>query len=474
MRKMIREHRWWFLAGTLLALALRLLFVYEFPHFEGDSLIYGDLAKNLLLHGTYGLSTAHGLLPTYIRLPGYPLFLALVFSLFGMEHYHAVLMTQMAVDIGTCFVIAELAREIASEKAGAMAFLMAAVCPFTANFISAALSETLAIFFAALSFLLGVKAIAATKLEEATAPGPVWTAHSARMWAACGAAIGASILIRPDGGMLLMVLGGWLLLRWPRSPRKKLIFASGVLLAITSLGPLVPWTLRNWVTMRQFEPLAPRYANDPGEFVSVGFFRWERTWAVDFISVIDIGWRVPDEPIAIERLPSRAFDTPEQRKRTGELFDAYNDEGYDVSPEIDAKFNSLAEERIRAAPLRYYAWLPALRMADLWLRPRTELLDIEPDWWNYDAHEGESQIAVGLAVWNLAYILLALGALVRNRDGRFLRLTGVLVVYVVFRTVFLSTLENPEPRYMLEAFPVVLALAGAALTRRNPAASAGG
>jgi hypothetical protein len=33
---------------------------------------------------------------------------------------------------------------------------------------------------------------------------------------------------------------------------------------------------------------------------------------------------------------------------------------------------------------------------------------------------------------------------------------------MLFRSVFLSSIENPEPRYVLECFPVVLALAGAA------------
>jgi hypothetical protein len=44
-----------------------------------------------------------------------------------------------------------------------------------------------------------------------------------------------------------------------------------------------------------------------------------------------------------------------------------------------------------------------------------------------------------------------------------LGVAGVFVVgFVLLRSVFLSSLENPEPRYVLECFPVVLALAGGA------------
>ena len=75
----------------------------------------------------------------------------------------------------------------------------------------------------------------------------------------------------------------------------------------------------------------------------------------------------------LTRLPGRAFDSPEQRQETEQLFAEYNQER-EITPELDARFAALAAARIQAAPLRYYLWLPALRIADMWLRPRTELL----------------------------------------------------------------------------------------------------
>jgi len=35
----------------------------------------------------------------------------------------------------------------------------------------------------------------------------------------------------------------------------------------------------------------------------------------------------------------------------------------------------------------------------------------------------------------------------------------VFLLYGVIRTTFLTTLETPEPRYVLECFPILLALA---------------
>src|ERR1700733_15333903 len=80
------------LALVLLALALgtwlRLWFLWHFPQVNGDGLTYGDIAKNWLCHSIYGRTvyaaagaTIH---PTLIRLPGYPLFLAASFRIFGV------------------------------------------------------------------------------------------------------------------------------------------------------------------------------------------------------------------------------------------------------------------------------------------------------------------------------------------------------------------------------------------------------
>jgi hypothetical protein len=41
---------------------------------------------------------------------------------------------------------------------------------------------------------------------------------------------------------------------------------------------------------------------------------------------------------------------------------------------------------------------------------------------------------------------------------------GLFVLFLVLRSLFLGTLENPEPRYTLECYPAVIIL-GAAMFR---------
>ena len=445
---MLRESRKYFLLVTLAALALRLFFYVRFPHVTGDSLIYGDIAKNWLDHGIFGLSHAEGPQPTWIRLPGYPAFLAACFVLFGREHYHAVLLVQIVIDVAGCFFIADLARRTISERAGRIAFLLAALCPFTANYTVAPLAETLSIFFVAAALDCAVAAF--TALDERRSSWAAWT------W--CGIAVSAGIMLRPDGGILLVAIGLFLLWRmWRRPEERARLFGAGVLVLAIAIAPLAPWTLRNWRDFHRFQPLAPRYANDPDEFVPEGFDRWMRTWIVDYVSTEDAYWEVPGDHVDLGLLPSRAFDNAEQREKTEAIFRDY-DKILIVNPGLDARFGELASERIRAHPVRYYAWLPLLRIADMWLRPRTEMLPVSSRWWEYweDWHDFAAGTAWGLL--NLLFLLAAVMGVVHGPRPRYLAL---MLLFVLLRSAFLGSLENPEPRYTLECYPVVFVLGAA-------------
>jgi 4-amino-4-deoxy-L-arabinose transferase-like glycosyltransferase len=454
VRELVRQHLRFYLITLLAAVALRLLFILRFPGVTTDSFIYGDIAKNWLLHGVYGVSGANGPDPTWIRLPGYPAFLAAVFALFGMEHYHAVLFIQLLVDIGTCFLIADLARRLMGTRAANVAFLLAAVCPFLANYTAAALTETLEIFFTVAALDAMVLGLYREKRRS------LWP------WIACGLAVGATILLRPDGGLLLAALGfylAWCIVQRMRGGEQYRQFVlAGFIVLLVALAPLVPWTVRNFHTFHRFEPLAPRYANEENEFVPIGFNRWVKTWMVDYASVEEIYWPVPGDSIDAAKLPDRAFDSDAQRQETEQLISDYNDSSH-VTPDLDARFGALADSRIRQLRLRYYVWLPLLRVADMWLRPRTEMLPADTRWWEFNDDTKWSILAVALGVINLLYIGLAAAGLVRGRAIRYL---GLLLTFAILRSAFLGTLENPEPRYTLECYPVVILLASAWLSRR--------
>jgi 4-amino-4-deoxy-L-arabinose transferase-like glycosyltransferase len=446
--RVLLEHRRWFLGFTLAALALRLVFYFLYPHITGDSFTYGDIAKNWLDTGIFGLTHAEGVRPTLIRLPGYPAFLAMCFKLFGHEHYHAVLLVQIFGDLAGCLVIADLARRTVSTGAGRFAFALSALCPFTAIYSVAALAETLSIFFAAAALDAAIAGF--MHLDDGLSS---WKA-----WACCGVAVAAGIQLRPDGGIVLAAIGLFLLWRlWSQPAQRLQLFWAGTLVLVISIAPLVPWTVRNWRQFHKFEPLVTRYATDPDEFIPTGFDRWVRSWMADYTSTEDIIWQFGDTTVDPGLLPSRAFDNQQEREQTQGIFDDYN-KSHVVGPELDARFEQLAKARIRRHPMRYYVWLPALRITDMWLRPRTETLPLNSRWWEFADDTQDSVLATIWGAINLLFIGAAVMGAIRGPRPRFLAL---MLLFVLLRSAFLGTLENPEPRYTLECYPVVLLLAGA-------------
>jgi 4-amino-4-deoxy-L-arabinose transferase-like glycosyltransferase len=449
-----RKHAPFFIATTIFGLALRLFLVFRAPAVVDDSRLYADIAKNWLQHGVYGITNSGMIMPTLSRLPGYPAFLAATFWLFGIDNFRAVLLVQIIIDLATCLLIADMARRLFSDRAAKAAFLLAAFCPFLANYAAAALTETMEIFFTALALDLALGA-----LGIGGSP-----ARPRLTWLICGLAIGGAILLRPDGGILLAAIDGYLLWLFfhsaavpSRHPSSRSLILAGALLTVGALAPLIPWTFRNLHTFHRFQPLAPRYANDADEAPMPGFNRWVKTWMADYVSVEEIYWPVPGSDIDVTRLPSRAFDSPQQRTQTAALFADYNIT-HEVTPELDRRFAALAQERIHADPLRYYIWLPALRIADMWLRPRTEMFPSDPRWWEFNDDPRWLTLSFAFGVINLAGVLMGIAGFVGGRAAFGI---GLMLLFVGMRSLFLGSLENPEPRYTLECLPALIVAASA-------------
>ncbi len=290
---LINKHRWWFLATTIAAVLLRLFFVLKLPVIAGDSLIYGDIAKCLINSHMFGIERASGWEPTLMRLPGYPFFLAFTFLIFGQDHYFGAMLFQLVFDVLTCFLVADIARRVLSERAARSAFLLAAFCPFLMSYVATPLTECLEIFFIAAAIDCAVVALDTRLL---------------RWWTLCGVACAGAILLRPDGGLILGCIGLPMLLLMVREPaRRRELLTATLLLAAVSLSPLVPWTIRNWRVFHVFQPLVTTHATDPGEYVPIGWERWFKTWLIDYASVEDVGFQVPGEPIDIGDIPDRAY-----------------------------------------------------------------------------------------------------------------------------------------------------------------------
>jgi hypothetical protein len=470
-------------AALVAGLCLRLFFAFKFPFAPTDTALYEQLATNWLQHHVYAITVDGGLVPVDLRMPGYPAFLAIIYAITGRVGPDArlyVTLVQAVADLGACLLTAGLAALLALVRPNPASWRrvyivtlwIAALCPFTANYAAVPMTEVFAWFFTAAAFVSLIALIWNECGGKAALFKSQWaTRHAESIFTlSSGFLIGMGTLFRPETPLLLVA--AWILLAviWLKK-RRFLFFAQLVVLsAIGCALPLVPWAIRNAVTLHEVQFLAPKNLNMSGEFVPRGFMAWEKTWLFRMKDCFLVPWKLDGEVINLEDIPARAFDTPDEKDRVAALLEQYNND-VTISPEEDAAFGQLAQERTARHPLRTYLWLPVARAFTIWFTPRIELLPFSgqvfpvKESWKEDPID--LTVTLSYFVLNLLYVMLALwGALRVWRENSALGLAvGLLLGYVLLRTAFLTTLETPEPRYVLVCFPAILALAGQVFAR---------
>src|ERR1700744_6449480 len=132
--------------GVVAAVLVRLYCIHFHPHILGDAMVYGDLARNMLQHHAYAITEPNRIRPTLMRLPGYPLLMAACFALFGIGNYISVVYLQLFLDVASCALIAALAGRLFGKRAGLIALWLAALSPFTADYVATGYTEIASIF----------------------------------------------------------------------------------------------------------------------------------------------------------------------------------------------------------------------------------------------------------------------------------------------------------------------------------------
>lgn len=470
---------------TIAALALRMFIAIGLATDEpDDGRLYARLAHNLLSAHVYSIDERVPFTPTYIRVPGYPLFIAGVYAAFGDGNNTMVRSVQAALDTATCWLVALLAAawtpaswsDAGRRRTWLAALALAAVCPFTMIYTAALLTETVSLLLGTATVLVSTWALASSSTRRRLA-----------LWAAAGALAGLSALVRPENGLYLAVAGTMILLvavlrarRSAESGRMRAVVVAAVpawlALGLGFAAALAPWTVRNAMVFGRFEPLNPQSVAMPDEFVAVGYETWVRTWIDHPRYIWPVLFSIDRSPIETRQMPDSAFDSPEERARVEGLLAEYNRPAPDADPDetgqyppggmtpaIDAGFAALARERIARRPFTYYVALPVRRALALWFNPHADfypfsgflvpLRDLDRD--------QEQQVWLPLFLG----VLLAWTAggwagawrLWHEPDRR--PWVVFVALLIVPRLALLAWLPNPEPRYTVEFFPLVSALA---------------
>lgn len=490
-----------------LALVLRLTFALAFPNDEpDDGHVYALLAHNMVAHGVYSAEDEAPYTPTYVRVPGYPIFLAVVYGAFGDGNNTAVRVVQACLDTLTCGLVAALAAVWAPNgwswtrrrRAALVALGLATICPFVPIYVTTLLTETLATALGVFVLLAASLAVRASRAGPAL---PAWMPSLGVLWASAGVAGGFMTLVRPESGLYVAAAGGLLVAtrfgdcpQWHNfravgdSPQFRLLLRQGLALSLGFVAVLAPWTARNALLFDTFEPLNPRSLSMPGEFVAWGYAAWMRSWIDHPRYVGPVLFALDRDPISVDQVPPRAFDSSDERAEVAALFQKYSTPAPDaepdetghvppggMTPELDAAFGAIAQARAARDPLRQYLLLPAKRAVMLWFDPHADYYPFAGflfPWAELDPDRNQQFWLPLFTALTLLWTALAWAGVVtlwRSKDSRKWLLLAALAI--VPRLLLLASLENPEPRYTMEFFPLLTAIAGCALAREPRAAA---
>jgi hypothetical protein len=514
----------------LTAFSFRFYLATFFPNDEpNDGKIYAQIARNILEQRVYSHATEPPYEPSLIRLPGYPLFLASIYSISGHLNNRAVRVVQAVIDTSACGVVGLIAYIWEADPkrkrlAGGFALALSAACPFTAIYVATILTEIPTIFLAVTMLLSASLAFQAKSWRR-----------SLLLWITTGVIGGLAVLFRPDSGLFVASIGLTLVgatasrIHKHRAPglwraTRRIVPQSSGLVLVFALGfslVLVPWTIRNYKVFHLFQPLAPAHAEMPGEFVPRGYLKWVRTWIEDQRDIGPALWSLDEHTLKLSDFPEQAFASPAEKETVAALLDKYNhpvdseeaetstesqqdentqsdetgdeaegsspveeegneaddqntdaeEQNVEMTPEIDAGFELLARSRIANSPLRYYLVLPLRRALNLWFDTHSQYYPFDGELFPLSKldHDLNQQFWLPLfCILTGLYTLLGIiggWVLWTFRTAAARRWFLLAALLVLTRIVFFSTLENPEPRYVVEVFPFLSILGGITLSR---------
>jgi hypothetical protein len=406
----------------------------------GDGIEYYQLSQELSAHHRY----AHGPLapPTYVRLPGYPLFLSYVAvrtaplpkeeHLVRATHWNVLLNVATALLI--CVLLLELRTSAAVAWGGAVLVL---VCPIILYLCCYGLTESLATFLVTAELVAAIRGMRRRLLPHAVVAGVF---------------VGLAQLVRVSSVMTLPSVVGALLLA--DAPWRRRLAAVAVCGAC-ALVVFAPWPLRNHARFGSFHPLGAEWESVGGEPLPPGPPQWMRSWATgapgeSYVSLMLVYGRPLDDRL----LSPQMYDDEDEKKRVLGVFARYNRER--LTPSVDAEFAKLAHDRLRRHPIRALVILPFKRLVSLWkpmpeweLPMRTPLLGLPA-----------LRPVYGFAAWIL-YALGFIGAAILWRRQRQLAL--LLVGGLVLSSLMHAYLHAfPVERYLAPTLPPLLALAAIA------------
>lgn len=243
----------WFFIIFIFILALGIGFAYLefgyiFPAESGDSFYYNAAALSLVKSGELPSDKA------FARDgPGYPLFLAIIYKIFGQNNYQIIRIFQIFILAGIGILVFLIGRSFLnlSPPFAFLASLTLVFWPYLIVWTSLILTEILFIFFLILSILFLLKSQKTQLLKH---------------YLLAGLTLGLATLIRPE----IIFLPIWLFFFWFLFKKGGQDLKTGlkkqILVVIIFILIISPWLIRNAILFQTPLPVYSfsRWGEEPG------------------------------------------------------------------------------------------------------------------------------------------------------------------------------------------------------------------
>jgi 4-amino-4-deoxy-L-arabinose transferase-like glycosyltransferase len=438
---------------SMVALAHSALYiVYQQPDWDlywTDQVGYERLAAGLATTGTFTrYPESPVFIPEVIRTPGYPIFVAAVYLVFGNGNHMAVAIAQAFVFAAICLLVYLMAKRASGERTAIVAAAITALYPPLPYFGALVVTELWTAFVATVAIVVCLRAAQGGKLRD---------------FAIAGALLTATTMVRPAFVLLpfFFAIGVPILVR---AQRTKAALAGWGVLALTAALALAPWFTYNYVYLGQFT-LSPAGG--------VGRGLWEGAWQGHWPGGIQAALtRLAEKPTDRTELDAAVRALAADSGMAPEPMLQYVTEWRDIRAIWDTPTDPMARASARVeADREYLRHALAIMREDPVGHVVRRLTRGAFVLWAAEVPIRYSQIdatpwIVIRAIWLVQVALLlvaAWGVVVLIRGGRWLEAVILSLPIIYVTGVHLPLLC--EARQSLPVKPVVLALAAVALTR---------
>ncbi len=225
--------RWGPVLVFLLAFGLRLVYLLQAR--ARDPLFYAPQLDGLY-HHQWALAISRGgefINDAYFRAPLYPVFLGMLYRLFGVNLF-LVRLVQAVLGSAGCVLLLLLGRRVFDARTGFYAGLLMACYPLLIFFDGELLIPVLLIFLLLAGFVL------------------LYQEGQSRFYLPlAGLLFGLAAIARPNVLVFVLVIFLWLLLRHQRRELSRALF-----FGLAVLVPILPVTVRNYVKSKSFVLIA--------------------------------------------------------------------------------------------------------------------------------------------------------------------------------------------------------------------------